>query len=1354
MAIQFVNYSLDNFNTKQVNIENEDSIWNSAELHDIQNLNHSRIPNINYQTTFQPTFLHWRPSKELQSLQDKFNEKILMQFPSILCAFCSILMFPTNAKWIQKEDNRIYPLTLVFSNEEPVEHINNSSKVAICSTCKDLRLRRSPPNIVEIPSEIERVPLHYRRWLSPVFLSCSLGRTPNSNSYTNYRTLSGKFNFSKNIRALYLYSGMMGAILENNSNQNWYHESLNDAAYWLKNNNPFFKLYNHISLHTNQNGSRIVFLTATISDNQNSNSLNHSINYPELIMPPYDFNPEIHNEDFHYNRLMVGFINNPNEKQLPISYNDKNLEGLLFPDLFPTGKGFYNDTFDNENRQKYIDSYQKYIKRCLLSPDPRFRLHLYWPHWSYMNLEKIRNHQNHARILRQKNANQQNCLTAADLITNSIYNNKPIINENITTTLPSYIRTGNTYFKEKEYQVQTMVDAFQLPQIFYTTTMNENGWKHLKTILSLTDNGDTNPTNRLLHSYLHYHHRLESIRNKLWKNPKLSGWGKWIHYWERDEFQNRGAIHTHGVAWLEKSTEELINLNTIRADIPDPELEPELYELVTKYQIHQCKPEICNGPCVPGERCSKGFPQPLSETTFAPPDSYYYIYRRTKPEDQWVVPYHAPTLLLWQAHCCFMYITSRFFAHYITKYITKPEPIGAFDLEEHDAYRQHIIARRISSMEIMVLLLGYKLCRSSIAVEYLPSAPPFFRSKSIKPIHIILENEENPYWDDAIDKYLKRPQNNIFDEITYPKYHQQYQISSKLTNPNRQYWIDLNGRYVIKRQKDILVRFHHVSIESGEEFFYQQLLLRFSFHNEAELLGNFNTYKEHFQSKFPQEYQELISDIKKKSTIQYNAVVNNYNQLIQKITSSFNTDLQIIINQQLISLINPTPNITRYSSIISTDDQYFNYNILTSSWGPAHQGKHPYYFLTGSAGTGKSYMLNLITTYLTNNHKNYLLMAPTGIAAQNINGKTIHSELQIKPGSNNYTSLAMQNAENRMRLREIDVIIIDEISMVSKNLLDFINEMFCELYNCAVPFGGIMVLLVGDLAQLPPINAPYVFKSISWDIFMPLFLFTPKRQSEDTEFFEILQQIRFNQITGETWEKLKNKVTTPSNIDSPLETTHIMGYRHMADTINETIMSYLPIDESHHLSFTSFAEDKLNRKSWEIKKSNKHFRRYTNLPDTIQIQKGARVMFLNNTLYDNGICNGSIGIIIKIHNEESIDVAFPTKNGLCYITVNKTTDRFNYNGQPASRHQFPIQNAFSLTVHKTQGLTLPHVTTPLDSQMFTTGQAYVAISHTKTWESLTLTALDYNAIKTDEQVIIEYNHLQKKYNRLVSSFGF
>src|SRR6266498_563052 len=98
MAIQFVNYSLDDFNTEQVSIENGNSIWNSVELYLDQNSNHLRMPNINHQMSFQSTFLYWRPSKELQSLQNRFNEKILLQFLSVLYSFCSILILSTNAK--------------------------------------------------------------------------------------------------------------------------------------------------------------------------------------------------------------------------------------------------------------------------------------------------------------------------------------------------------------------------------------------------------------------------------------------------------------------------------------------------------------------------------------------------------------------------------------------------------------------------------------------------------------------------------------------------------------------------------------------------------------------------------------------------------------------------------------------------------------------------------------------------------------------------------------------------------------------------------------------------------------------------------------------------------------------------------------------------------------------------------------------------------------------------------------------------------------------------------------------------------------------------------------------------------
>ena len=92
------------------------------------------------------------------------------------------------------------------------------------------------------------------------------------------------------------------------------------------------------------------------------------------------------------------------------------------------------------------------------------------------------------------------------------------------------------------------------------------------------------------------------------------------------------------------------------------------------------------------------------------------------------------------------------------------------------------------------------------------------------------------------------------------------------------------------------MRFHYTTVDSGEELFYQQLLLRFPFYDEVELLNNFTTYKEHFQSIFPQEYQELTTHIKRKSIIQYNMIIENYHQLIQQITSAFNINLQNIIS--------------------------------------------------------------------------------------------------------------------------------------------------------------------------------------------------------------------------------------------------------------------------------------------------------------------------------------------------------------------------------------------------------------------------------------------------------------------------
>src|SRR5207248_6429254 len=183
-------------------------------------------------------------------------------------------------------------------------------------------------------------------------------------------------------------------------------------------------------------------------------------------------------------------------------------------------------------------------------------------------------------------------------------------------------------------------------------------------ILQRTDNHDTIPTNRPLHTILHFIHWLKSLKKFIWKDPEVSEWGGYNNYFERVEFQNRCAAHTHGVYWTLKTIQEMISNDTIRSEIPDPLLEPELYECVTRFQIHTCG-QKCGGPALPGDKCRKGFPRPFSDRTFLELDSLRYTYHCTKEGDQWVVPYHAPTLLIWRAHMNAQYVSTRSLARYI-----------------------------------------------------------------------------------------------------------------------------------------------------------------------------------------------------------------------------------------------------------------------------------------------------------------------------------------------------------------------------------------------------------------------------------------------------------------------------------------------------------------------------------------------------------------------------------------------------------------------------------------------------------------------------------------------------------------
>ena len=217
----------------------DDSLFSSFAARQTANADHSRIPTqssfSSSNITFRAYFPPWQPSTKLCNLKTRFDKNILTQYPCAPCSYCSRLQYPTKAKWELYDDTIQYPLETVYQNSSQIKlvfHTDDSKpkRIATCTSCYNSNNRLKIPIPDPIPDEIQNVSLYHRIYLSPVHLSCSLGRVPNSNAYTNYRHLTGTFTYSKNINALALYSGTVGAILNNNRSNSWYHPSLDNAA--------------------------------------------------------------------------------------------------------------------------------------------------------------------------------------------------------------------------------------------------------------------------------------------------------------------------------------------------------------------------------------------------------------------------------------------------------------------------------------------------------------------------------------------------------------------------------------------------------------------------------------------------------------------------------------------------------------------------------------------------------------------------------------------------------------------------------------------------------------------------------------------------------------------------------------------------------------------------------------------------------------------------------------------------------------------------------------------------------------------------------------------------------------------
>jgi hypothetical protein len=255
-----------------------------------------------------------------------------------------------------------------------------------------------------------------------------------------------------------------------------------------------------------------------------------------------------------------------------------------------------------------------------------------------------------------------------------------------------------------------------------------------------------------------------------------------------------------------------------------------------------------------------------------------------------------------------------------------------------------------------------------------------------------------------------------------------------------------------------------------------------------------------------------------------------------------------------------------------SEDQYLAFSILSEMFDALSRdpSSQRLFFVTGSAGVGKSYLLSAIKQRLQRCRLSFLKLAPTGIAAVNIGGQTIHSALSMTTShlgtkSTSYMSSIFQSEEIQIQMKKHSVLLIDEISMVSAELLSFISRTFGRLHSNGRPFGNICVVAFGDLLQLPPVVGQQVFKSAVWSLFFPIILTQSRRQEGDTTFYKILNEIRVGRISTQSWSALRDRHLQYSPTQTLYSSTFIVSHRKTAQNLNDLVLSSLDSEPQIHI---------------------------------------------------------------------------------------------------------------------------------------------------------------------------------------------
>nr|XP_046264667.1 ATP-dependent DNA helicase PIF1 [Scatophagus argus]XP_046264668.1 ATP-dependent DNA helicase PIF1 [Scatophagus argus] len=393
-------------------------------------------------------------------------------------------------------------------------------------------------------------------------------------------------------------------------------------------------------------------------------------------------------------------------------------------------------------------------------------------------------------------------------------------------------------------------------------------------------------------------------------------------------------------------------------------------------------------------------------------------------------------------------------------------------------------------------------------------------------------------------------------------------------------------------------------------------------------------------------------------------------------------------------------------------------------------------FFTGSAGTGKSFLLKRIMGSLP--PKSTFATASTGVAACHIGGTTLHNFAGIGSGCaplEQCIELA-QRPGVLQHWTSCRHLIIDEISMVEAQFFDKIEAVARSVRRSTEPFGGMQLIVCGDFLQLPPVSkgkekSSFCFQARSWRKVIQLNMeLTEVRRQTDQSFISLLQAVRVGRVTEEVTAKLMASAYHQIERDGILA-TRLCTHKDDVELTNENKLQQLP--GSVHV-FEALDSDPVLVKTIDA---------HSPVGRLIQLKVGAQVMLTKNLDVTRGLVNGARGVVVAFEPGKH---GLPRVRFLCGVTEVLKPERWMFKsggGIHLSRQQLPLKLAWAISIHKSQGMTLDCVEISL-ARVFESGQAYVALSRARSLEGLRVMDFDPRVVRADPDVLVFYKKLRKE----------